>query len=1005
MPDDELAQTATAPATDGGVADKPAAPLGKTLGRYRLERALGEGGMGVVHAAFDPDLERRVALKVLHEGRAGDDARQRLLREARAMARLTHTNVVTVHEVGSASGRDYVAMELVDGETLAEWLRSQPRKQEEIVDAFVAAGRGLAAAHAAGLVHRDFKPHNVLRRRDGRICVTDFGLARGVEVTAAVSGLEVTMDGANTSTPSSLSGLTRTGSVLGTPAYMAPEQWAGGTVGPAADQFAFCVALWEALTGERPFKGPTIEDLKREVVRGAHLDSSKLPRKLRGALLRGLAASPNDRWPSMDALLASIARAERRPKIAMFVVAGAVVASAAIYVALGRGGPAGGCDPAARDPAQVLSPEIGKLADAAGRHDVVELIAHDGEAWRSTRAGACKEASAKRAPKLACLDAVNARAQAIQMAAVRAGAKGSLDDVLSTLVDPAVCASERPPNLTLAANEDTAAALAYQFEVNAPESHVDAAAVKAFAAKPGLEPCAQSIALGVVANTVKDVPGQRQALDDMITSADACGDDRLRADAMIAWAPLQFEIPTVGPKGRAAVEKVAIAIQRVPAADMLANLDELRAMVAGGEKRWPEAFAATESAIAGYGKRGQRREQVQAAAREIELHFNEGDVAELEKARAQIAKWKPVANELHMKKLANGLDTMDAYSRLFLGDVAGAHADLVRLWEVRKHAPSGGRTVDGVVVDAAGHPVAGAEVAVGSMVWADSVGVFPFGDTSTLQIVTTDANGAFSIANAPMRGPIVATHGAFRAVRASDEHVRLQLAPSRRVAGKAKVAADVRSKSFVMVAPTSADAVPGFQMMAPVAADGTFNLDAAPTTMLSIGIANWDFDRSGSMAFKQLPAGPAPVLDVELESGTSSRTLDVLARSELSTPLDAAQVLIVPGRIQPKTIDDLNAQARTGAHVNEGFAKAVVGESAPQAVLAKFRRGDLLVHFNDVAAGEVTACVIGIIGDVSDPAVWRRIGEHPKEVQLHCETAAASDAVIVVEAPPQKRFD
>src|SRR5438067_311979 len=170
-----------------------------------------------------------------------------------------------------------------------------------------------------GLGHRDFKPHNVLRRRDGRICVTDFGLARGVEASA--SGLEATIDlgpGASaTSTPSSLSGLTATGSVLGTPAYMAPEQWAGGTVGPAADQFAFCVALWEALTGERPFRGATAEDLRREVIRGpAELDASKLPRLVRAALVRGLDPDPDKRWPSMEPLLAAITRAERRPKLA-----------------------------------------------------------------------------------------------------------------------------------------------------------------------------------------------------------------------------------------------------------------------------------------------------------------------------------------------------------------------------------------------------------------------------------------------------------------------------------------------------------------------------------------------------------------------------------------------------------------------------------------------------------------------------------------------------------------
>jgi eukaryotic-like serine/threonine-protein kinase len=244
-PEDELARTATAPGSHSGGAQPE---LGAMLGRYRLERMLGEGGMGVVHAAFDPDLERRVALKVLRSVDQLGDARQRLLREARAMARLTHENVVVVHEVGTANDRDYVAMELIDGQTLAEWLAGKPRQVHQIVDAFCAAGRGLAAAHAAGLVHRDFKPHNVLRRRDGRIVVTDFGLARGVDAApmppaAAAVAFDVTLrPGAEGSQPSGLSGITQTGALMGTPAYMAPEHWTGGAVGPPADQFAFCVA-------------------------------------------------------------------------------------------------------------------------------------------------------------------------------------------------------------------------------------------------------------------------------------------------------------------------------------------------------------------------------------------------------------------------------------------------------------------------------------------------------------------------------------------------------------------------------------------------------------------------------------------------------------------------------------------------------------------------------------------------------------------------------------------
>ncbi|HEX7836251.1 MAG TPA: serine/threonine-protein kinase, partial [Kofleriaceae bacterium] len=335
----DVGQTATEAASAAvGEAARTAEPLGATIGRYRLERELGAGGMGVVHAAFDPALERRIALKVLRSATATFEARDRLLREARAMARLTHPNVVPVYEVGTAAGRDFVAMEMIHGETLAAWLRASRRTPAAILDAFLAAGRGLAAAHAAGIVHRDFKPHNVLRSRDGRIAVTDFGLAREAE-GALPAALETTLPGSTqSSAPSALAGITVTGSLLGTPAYMPPEQWQGGVVTPATDQFAYCVALWEALAGERPYRGPTLDELRAQAALGpVALDASKIPRRLRAILRRGLDPDPAQRWPNMDALLAQIVRVERRPGIALGIGVGALVAASVLVLAMRAG--------------------------------------------------------------------------------------------------------------------------------------------------------------------------------------------------------------------------------------------------------------------------------------------------------------------------------------------------------------------------------------------------------------------------------------------------------------------------------------------------------------------------------------------------------------------------------------------------------------------------------------------------------------------------------------------
>ncbi len=284
---------------------------GDRVGRYRIEGKLGAGGMGTVYLAHDPDLDRRVAIKMLHTRVGGGDpstGSQRLLREAQAMARLAHANVVTVHDVGVLGGSLFIAMELIDGQDLRQWLAECPRSWREIVLAFIEAGQGLLAAHEAGIVHRDFKPENVMVAANGRICVGDFGLA------AASSAPQVAAQGAlSTSCLSSAGTLTAAGAVMGTPAYMAPEQMVGGEITAAADIFAFCVALYEALYDQRPFKGDSVAELYLEIAGGALQPPprSTVPRRLEVLLRRGLQGQPENRPPSMEAVLA-----ELRPLVA-----------------------------------------------------------------------------------------------------------------------------------------------------------------------------------------------------------------------------------------------------------------------------------------------------------------------------------------------------------------------------------------------------------------------------------------------------------------------------------------------------------------------------------------------------------------------------------------------------------------------------------------------------------------------------------------------------------------
>jgi tetratricopeptide (TPR) repeat protein/tRNA A-37 threonylcarbamoyl transferase component Bud32 len=329
------------------------------LGRYEILEKLGEGGMGVVYRARDKQLGRDIAIKLVVTGEEANDTHAaRLLREAQALAQLSHPNVVAVYDVGRAEGGVFVAMELVSGVAGDVWLRTR-RPWQEVVRVFRDLARGLAAAHAVGLVHRDFKPANIILGSDGRARVLDFGLARAADLPRSSGDVAISSDsieqvdesverptarlagpmGAENSvplptgpSPSLLdSPLTRAGAVVGTPPYMAPEQHLGAPCDPRTDQFSFCVAFYRALYGERPFGGAVYSELKANITSGnvrAEPVGSGVPGWLRAIVLRGLAVDPDQRWPSMSAIIEALGRdpMARRRKLAL---AGAVVVSLA----------------------------------------------------------------------------------------------------------------------------------------------------------------------------------------------------------------------------------------------------------------------------------------------------------------------------------------------------------------------------------------------------------------------------------------------------------------------------------------------------------------------------------------------------------------------------------------------------------------------------------------------------------------------------------------------------
>ncbi len=372
---------------------------GDVVGRYVMIERVGAGGMGVVYAAYDPDLDRKIALKLLlpsPDGQGADpEATVRLQREAQATARLNHPNVVTVHDVGRLDSGVFIAMEYLEGGTLGQWVDSSDRSLEELLARYVEAGRGLAAAHEAGLVHRDFKPENVLLGSDGRARVADFGLALRHEVEPITEG---SSDSLATETS-----LTRTGVLMGTPAYMSPEQHLGEPADARSDQFSYCVALYEALYGQRPWAGDTIATLCASVLEDAPREqSAEFPSRVRRAIQRGLARDPEQRWPSMDALLAVLSPdPTARRRTWWLAAAGVAVVGIGTAWWLGTRASDKPCTGGAQRLAEVWNPDRAETLTTAMRttgltyvEPVVQTVSSEldryGDAWVEAYTEACR---------------------------------------------------------------------------------------------------------------------------------------------------------------------------------------------------------------------------------------------------------------------------------------------------------------------------------------------------------------------------------------------------------------------------------------------------------------------------------------------------------------------------------------------------------------------------------------------------------------------------------------
>lgn len=767
--DDELAQTATAPATPSALAAPPRA----TLARFRIDAILGQGGMGVVHAAFDPQLERTIALKVLRKS-GSDDARTRLLREARAMAKLSHPNVISVFEVGSADGQDFVAMELIDGETLGEWLRRVRPDERAILAAFVAAGQGLAAAHAAGLVHRDFKPSNVLRSHTGKIVVTDFGLVRTDQADdEAHDGGVLTPD----------SSRTQTGAILGTPAYMAPEQWTGGTITAATDQFAFCISLWEAVVGERPYRGDTHDVLRAAVLAASPLEIDKVPRSLRAILLRGLATDAAQRWPSMQALISALEHVGRRhTRTTVGAVALGVAAITALAVIMVRNPGSDTCSPPALDPDRVWS---ANRAGALAMRDpgTAELVAGDLAEWSALRSRTCAAEPTKRPATLLCLDAALTRLDHALGSALGRSSRVDADRLATELVDPRMCGLSPPPRVA-ALTAELSSAFEWARYAKADDSPLTEEEVAR--AQRVSTPCARAVQIsnaGLAPFTL-DWFRQLETLRDLPAQ---CDDDKIRAEIA-----LQIATGTDEPIFADA------AVARFPQADLRASLETIHARDAAKRKQWDDAVAKFTHAIELYGVRHQVAAQVDVVLELSRVLLERGRPKDLIAVKELSTHWLPMAREPARSELEKRMLIV----RWHNGELAAADAELERLDatpEIATPYSTGSMSFTGVhgqVVDQAGNPVANALVSSGAPLVADSATIAISQHTLGKRTTRTDADGRFTLVLA--RGTVLAQSGDRRsAATLARRDVHLVLAPTSRLQGRVALEGTPASRGWI----------------------------------------------------------------------------------------------------------------------------------------------------------------------------------------------------------------
>ncbi len=956
---DETLPSAAAPPADA----RPGA--GDVVDRYRLVARLGEGGMGVVYRAIDQDLDREVAVKLLRTG--GGAAR--LLEEARAMARLKVSSVVTVHDVGTAGGHDFIAMELIAGDTLAGWLRTA-RPWRDVVRVFVVAGRGLAAAHDAGVIHRDFKPGNVLLGDDGRVAVGDFGLA-----VAAGEG---------------------EGSIAGTPGYMAPEQLAGRAVDARSDQFSFCVALDQAVKGQ------------------------PIPSRLRRAIARGRAEDPGARHADMAALLReleAVLATRRRRAIAAAIAGGAVAVAALIAWAVVRGGAPAAADPCSGDPLAAVWPGArpaisrGLEVEPTTRDAAVAGMDRYASAWRARWREGCA-ARDRDEPTYheiaACL--LDGREEAAALTAELGRPSSALlrDAVaaVESLPDPRRCVPGRVPALP----DDPAArerARAIALELARIRGLTRSRATEAAEAARHAVDDARALGhpptiaaalhvLGAALLAIPDVSAARTSLTDATLAAEEAGDDETRARALIDLARLELVFSQDFDNARRVARQATAAVERHHDPRLRPMLLRTLAELSARDGDTETAITQLAEAATLFDDAKQVVEATDTRLRQATLMRDGGQrEAALEVLQGQLAVLEAQLGAADPLTVDVLIDTARVLSQLGRYDEAHAAVEDAATRRPPAMMASGVHRITGQVRDAAGEPVGGATVLVEPFGhWGDGGYAIQPDEPEVVaeqgvQTVVTDVDGWYE-ATADDGSYLFVAEEADEG-RANprwvsvtkDVEVNLTLQPWAGLSGK--VTGAIAPDTHLHVVPEGSG---GFQFEVPIN-DGAYHARMAAGSYAVQVIRNDDQLRD-IHASAQITLAPAEAHTLDLVA-PARHALTVHVRGEHDVVVDSGAIFAIGGRVDPLPTRGDHLLATFEQAMGLAFATGTNPEPGGCAATL------------EVPAGVYTLCAIGVQGDLRDPDVRERARDRAAAYTGSCEildVSAAVERTITVPPPP-----